>query len=93
MNQIEGLSWQQPNVTEAFAASCLAAAEPTLQQGYLAFPWATCIDRVRRGFSVSPPTPFGVDQRGATVTVCQHIWALEHLNLFRRAREALAYPS
>ena len=85
MNQIEGLSWQQPNVTEAFAASCLAAAEPTLQQGYLAFPWATCIDRVRRGFSVSPPTPFGVDQRGATVTVCQHIWALEHLDLFHRA--------
>lgn len=85
MNEREGLPWQQPNATEAFAASCLAAAEPTLQQGYLAFPWASCIDRVRRGFSVSPPAPCGVDQRGASVTVCQHIWVLDHLDLFRRA--------
>lgn len=85
MNEREGLPWQQPNATEAFAASCLAAAEPTLNQGYLAFPWATCIDRVRCGFSVSPPVPCGVDQLGASVTVCQHIWALDHLDLFRRA--------
>jgi len=85
MKEKEGLTWQQPNATEAFAAACLAAAEPTLQQGYLAFPWASCIDRVRRGFSVSSPAPCGVDQRGASVTVCQHIWALDHLNLFRRA--------
>lgn len=85
MKKRAGLPWQQPNATEAFAAACLAAAEPTLQQGYLAFPWATCIDRVRRGFSVSPPAPCGVGQRRLTATVCQHIWALEHLDLFRRA--------
>lgn len=85
MNEKESLPWQQPNITEAFAAACLAAAEPSLQQGYVAFPWATCIDRLRRAFSVSPTAPYGVDQRGVTVTVCQHIWALDHLDFFHRA--------
>lgn len=86
MKHEEHLPWQQPNATEAFAAACLAAAEPTLQQAYLAFPWATYIDRIRRGFSVRPPAPFCVDKRGVIVTVCQHIWALDHLDLFHQAR-------
>jgi len=85
MSEANRLPWQQPNSTEAFAAKCLAVAGRSVRSGYIAFPWATCIDRVRRGFSVSPPPPSGVDQRVPTVTVCQHIWALEHLDLFHRA--------
>ena len=49
------------------------------------FPWATWIDRARRGYPPellplnSPPS------NAPRVTVCQHIWALEHLDLFHRA--------
>lgn len=85
MNHAAHLPWQQPNATEAFSAKCLAAVDPFHRQRYVAYPWASCIDRIRRGLpSVPLPTISGVHQ-GITVTVCQHIWALEHLDLFLRA--------
>lgn len=43
------LPWQQPNATECVAAQTLVATAACLSQGYVAFPWATWIDRARRG--------------------------------------------
>lgn len=77
------IPWQQPNATEAFAAEQLAGAD-----GYVAFPWATWIDRVRRDLSAGADPPGGDPVEGSGLiraTVCQHIWALEHLDLFRAA--------
>jgi hypothetical protein len=76
-------AWQRPNATEAFAAELLATAT-----GYVPYPWATCIDRLRRGLisAVDATNQLRVlasDQIRATV--CQHIWALEHLELFMAA--------
>jgi hypothetical protein len=85
MHTAEPLPWQQPNATEAFAAACLAAAEPTLQQGYLAYPWASFIDRVRRGLPAGKPPLASQGARGVRASVCQHIWALKHLQLFKKA--------
>ncbi|MFZ0408992.1 MAG: exostosin family protein [Cyanobium sp.] len=79
------LPWQQPNATEFFAGQTLTAAAPYLNQAYLAFPWATWIDRSRRGSPPELPPPSSPSGSGIRVTVCQHIWALEHLELFQRA--------
>jgi hypothetical protein len=79
------LPWQQPNATEFVAAQTLVATAACLTQRYVAFPWATWIDRARRG---CPPELSPSDSSAASgirVTVCQHIWALEHLELFQRA--------
>jgi hypothetical protein len=57
--------------------------------GYLTFPWASFIDRLRRG--LSPKNSFPLSQNligldsSVNVTVCQHIWALDHLDLFHAA--------
>jgi hypothetical protein len=72
----EALPWQQPNATEAFAAACLALRVLTLQQGYLAYPWATCIDRVSRGLPAGKPSLASQGSQRCRATVCQHIWAL-----------------
>jgi len=79
------LPWQQPNATERFAAESLAAAGLALGQSYQAFPWATWIDHARRGCSPESPPPVSSDLGGIRATVCQHIWALEYLELFQRA--------
>lgn len=79
------LPWQQPNATEFFASQTLTATAPYLNQAYLAFPWATWIDRARRGSPPESPPPSSPAASGFRVTVCQHIWALEHLDLFQRA--------
>jgi hypothetical protein len=78
------IPWQRPNATEAFAAEQLEGVA-----GYLPFPWATCIDRLRCGVGVpSEPPPLQERFPGAgaiRATVCQHIWALDHLELFTAA--------
>lgn len=74
------LPWQQPNATEAYAAEQLEGAS-----GYLPFPWATWIDRARHGGQPELPPPARPAASGICVTVCQHIWALEHLELFHHA--------
>ena len=77
--------WQQPNATEFTAAKAIAAAhDPLLTQSFFAFPWATWIDRFRHGAALEAP-PAGRVATGIRATVCQHIWALEHLELFQRA--------
>lgn len=80
------LPWQEPNATEVTAAKAISALhDPLLTQSFFAFPWATWIDRFRQGAALeappsAPPTP------GIRATVCQHIRALDHLELFQRAR-------
>lgn len=79
------LPWQQPNATEFTAAKAIAAAhDPLLTQSFFPFPWATWIDRFRHGAALEAP-PAGRVASGIRATVCQHIWALEHLELFQRA--------
>jgi hypothetical protein len=79
------LPWQQPNATEFTAAKAIAAAhDPLLTQRFFPFPWATWIDRFRHGAALDSP-PAGRVAPGIQATVCQHIWALEHLELFQRA--------
>ena len=74
------LLWQQPNATEAYAAEHLEHVS-----GYVAFPWASWIDRARRGSPPELPQLNSPSAHGPRVTVCQHIWALEHLELFQQA--------
>lgn len=86
MRRQESLPWQQPNATELIAAEIIASSEPCIKQGYLGFPWATWIDRFRKGGC--PPKPLFPDTPDSScilATVCQHIRALEHLDLFRQA--------
>jgi hypothetical protein len=79
------LPCQLPNATEFGAAQTLVVTAACLTQGYVAFPWATWIDRARRGCPPELPPSDSPAASGICVTVCQHIWALEHLDLFRRA--------
>jgi len=79
------LPWQQPNATEFTAAKAIAAAhDPLLTQSFFPFPWATWIDRCRHGAVLESPTA-DLLPSGIRATVCQHIWALDHLELFQRA--------
>ncbi|MFM7265292.1 MAG: exostosin family protein, partial [Cyanobium sp.] len=87
-----GLPWQRPNATEATAWEALqrlglaGSAPPSPGAAtYLPFPWASWIDAVHRG--LRPPTaPLRRwPDRAPVVTVCQHIWALEHTAVLRAA--------
>jgi hypothetical protein len=80
---VPSIPWQRPNATEAFAAEQLEGVA-----GYLPFAWATCIDRLRCGVGPPPDPPPQERFLGAgaiRATVCQHIWALDHLKLFTAA--------
>ena len=84
------LPWQQPNATEAYAAERIASCLPLAHgYGYLPFPWATWIDRQRRGLSpAGAPQQNGIgslNSTGICATVSQHIWTLEHIELFQAA--------
>jgi hypothetical protein len=75
--------WQRPNATEAFAAAQLKGVA-----GYLPCAWATCIDRLLCGVVAPSHPPSQGYCKGAGLiraTVCQHIWALEHFELFTAA--------
>lgn len=87
-----GLLWQRPNATEATAWETLqrlglagSAPAPLGAASTLPFPWASWIDAVHRG--LRPPTPplRRWPDRAPVVTVCQHIWALEHTAALRAA--------
>jgi len=88
---LPAIPWQQPNATEAYAAERLAigTATPHPAASYCPFPWASLIDRLRRGLApaAGAPQAEGLHRSAGTLqlTVCQHIWALEHLDLFRAA--------
>ncbi|MCX5969543.1 MAG: exostosin family protein [Cyanobacteria bacterium] len=89
MNETEALPWQQPNATEATAAERLAAADLSSGNFYLAYPWATFVDRIRRGSPVDVESQLCMSTNapgnGITASVCQHIWAFDHLDLFQKA--------
>jgi len=78
------VAWQMPNATEAYAAHTVYSRAPHLAKCYLSYPWATWIDRAHRGLSrpLLPQRYRKQQERGLLCTVCQHIWALEHVELF-----------
>ena len=79
------LPWQQPNATEFTAARGVASTlDPLLNKRFCAYPWATWIDLSRNGSILESPRFEHVDV-SIFATVCQHIWALEYLELFQRA--------
>ena len=84
------LSWQAPNITEAHAAALVNAAGllPSVAV-YLAFPWASLIDRYSRGVHLPALSSAAHVSSSAgpciKATVCQHIWALDYIDLFRQA--------
>ena len=78
--------WQKPNQTELFAFDRLSVEAFSCLKSYLAFPWATWIDSDKKGIpriSISPPAEAPLTRVRATV--CQHIWALEYIDLFRQS--------
>lgn len=79
-DNFSSLPWQLPNATEATAAEQMREAS-----NYLAFPWATWIDRFHRNQAVCPTPRAKSKPSGICITVCQHIWALNHLELFQQA--------
>lgn len=85
------IPWQLPNATEAFAAEQMVTVcgEYNAHASYFPFPWASLIDRLRRGLSIKDSLPWSQNlghlESVINVTVCQHIWALDHLDLFHAA--------
>ena len=85
------ITWQRPNGTEAYAAEQMAAVSGVCDatSSYLSFPWASLIDCLRRGICPMDPLPWSQNlvrlERSINVTVCQHIWAIDHLDLFHDA--------
>lgn len=84
-------SWQYPAITEQWAFEQIRKAKSLIPPGcvYLAFPWATLIDKT--GKDRSGADELGdelarltvASRRGASVvTVCQHIRLLQHQKLF-----------
>lgn len=80
--------WQYPAITEQHAYHRVRDILPEVEGWvYLAFPWATLIDLVWHGKNAEHllrplRTLAGRLEDGARVaTVCQHIRALEHIDL------------
>lgn len=86
--------WQYPAITEQHAFERLSAHQTDLPEGvlYVAFPWATLIDKlkkrapdadamVRRFDAMCAALPAGRRK----VTVCQHIFARQYERLFLQA--------
>lgn len=84
------IPWQRPNATEAYAAEqcSILSAINSRSASYLPFPWASLIDRIHRALSpATSPLGDGLSPSSSAIniTVCQHIWALDHLYLFHSA--------
>lgn len=84
------LPWQQPNNTEGTAWERIRALGPgsaptPAGARYLPFPWASWIDAVRRGLRPPEPPLRHWPSQAPVATVCQHIWALDHLEALRAA--------
>ena len=82
---INDLPWQKPNSTEFSASSRLLQDNVNFHDKFVAYPWATWIDLKTQGKLKTVPPPEARSLSGLRATVCQHIWALEHLELFQRA--------
>lgn len=86
--------WQFPAITEQHALKQMRVMGPRqAQMAYVGFPWATLIDLIRHNKSdherrelllsrLKEMANFASSYR-RVVTVCQHIWMLEHLDIFR----------
>lgn len=85
--------WQTPVVTERHAFELLRTDPERLGSlTYVAFPWATLIDKTRRRAEGEGALRRALDglcggkpADAVYVTVCQHIHLRQHLGLFRRA--------
>lgn len=86
--------WQFPAVTEQHAWHRIRDGFATLPEGalYVAFPWATLIDKLQKKTADSGDFLEMLEQfcrrlppDGRRVTVCQHIHAHLYLDLFRQA--------
>ena len=78
------LVWQKPNATEFTSAQILSSQFYNGSSNYLPFPWATWIDSFRKN-GKTYPSPKALQNGGIRATVCQHIWAIEHLDIFKNA--------
>jgi hypothetical protein len=85
MQSIGPLIWQQPNATEWVAAQRLDSVELKTNHCYQPYPWATWIDYVERGRYEAFSFPIKSNSNGIRATVCQHILAIKHLEVFKQA--------
>ncbi|MBL4919359.1 exostosin domain-containing protein [Szabonella alba] len=87
------LDWQFPAITEQHAFRRLAAGQGRGQGGqYIAYPWATLIDKIQKN---TPDADLHLDrfeqfcallpEGGRKITVCQHIHGRKLTDLFRQA--------
>lgn len=86
--------WQFPAITEEHAFRRLAGIGTDLPRGplYVAFPWATLIDKLQVGAGDARDLMAALEQicdllpaDRRKVTVCQHILARKYQHLFRKA--------
>lgn len=86
--------WQFPAITEQHALNQMRAMAPRQgEAAYIGFPWATLIDLIRHNKKDQSRQELLLSRlkeiaRSASAysrisTVCQHIWMLEHLDIFR----------
>lgn len=78
------LQWQKPNATEFFASFRLLKDGNNFQDHYIPFPWASWIDLESHCNSKIQLPPKIILNNGIRATVCQHIRALEYLQIFKR---------
>ena len=88
-------TWQTPASTEEYAFRRCWAEKPQVQDAvYVGFPWATLIDHLQTGSGKGTALADGLGALAAqlcgahpwrrVVTVCQHIFALKYLELFKQ---------
>ena len=69
---IPDVPWQYPVITEKASFLCLFNDPGEIEADYLAFPWASIIDKRQHGFSIRELPSI---RKGKSVfTVCQHIY-------------------
>lgn len=86
--------WQFPAITEQHAFAQLSAMNLSIPDGrlYVAYPWATLIDKLQKRTADSKEAMARFEQfcaflpkGGRKVTVCQHIFAYKYTYLFDKA--------
>jgi hypothetical protein len=81
------LSWQFPNATEAHASQLISKGRPLKYGNYLSYPWASWIDAHNCGRDLSAHQAPVILSDGSFLvsTVCQHVWALRYIDIFKSA--------
>jgi hypothetical protein len=81
--------WQEPAATERAAYESVSKLHRRRTFTYLAFPWATLIDSLREHSPLAGPllaalkSVVAENPQGRIVTVAQHIYALQYIELIR----------